>query len=171
MLAMRSRSRVFAALALLLAAPQPGGTAEAQGAATIELRIAYQNPATGLTFMPLTNREGGWYVASQRVVADDDIVDVFMKRQGSRTAFAVHLSPSGAMRFMSSTPQDSGAHLALLVEGKLVNVLRILDPFRVGERRVLFIGAETAFLPDGSEQRIAQRWRLKDPAQRDSLSR
>lgn len=125
---------------------------------SIELRFAKRVPQAGLVEMQHPGRPGYLYVEQQAFISPSGIERVRVSTD--RSSVSLHLIMSKAVDDEAAhlSARRVGDHVALLVEGQLVDAWEIRGRIGGTLTHSHSIGVDATSLPPGSLQRIAARW-------------
>ncbi len=120
--------------------------------ATLEFRIAEENPGPGLTEFTAESSSTPLYL-HESFISEADVDSTAVISLEGQTGIAVLLKPEAAQRLAEVTEQNVGKRCCIILNGKLVSSPRILDPIR-GGRAVI-----TADLTEAQAKEIARQLR------------
>ena len=109
-----------------------------QGPATLQFRIAEEEPGPGLTEFVSEPSGTHLYLHQEAFVTEADVDSAAAIIQQGEPAIAVLLTPAGAQKLANVTRQNVGKRCGIVLNGKLVSSPRILDPINGG--RALITG-------------------------------
>ncbi len=128
--------------------------------AVIQLRLAQENPAPGFVYMAAVTQDGGFYVAEQSIVTDEDIEEARAFRRGGGLVIDVRLSPDGAARLSEVTSGHIGGRLAVVLASRLISAPVIFSTVGTTSHRHLTLGA-LDLPPDLSDEiaaAVSDKW-------------
>jgi len=118
----------------------------------IEVRLAREQPAPGFTFMEGVAPNGGWYVQERVIVSDGDVQEASASRTPTGLVLDIRLTREAASRLSGVARQHTGSHLAVVIDGRLVETAPIVGSFSGAPHERVQIGVD---LPEAAAQQIA----------------
>jgi len=131
------------------------GTTPVMAAVRFEVRLAEDQPVSGLIVARLPDSGRVIYLHPEIVVSNDDIAQSWVSQDGpDRFGVAVQLLPSGADRMRQATATHVGRPVAILIDGRVVMVPVVRSP--IGDSAMItgsFTRAEAERIADGMRLR------------------
>ena len=131
------------------------GTTPVMAAVRFEVRLAEDQPVSGLIVARLPDSGRVIYLHPEIVVSNDDIAQSWVSQDGpDRFGVAVELLPSGADRMRQATATHVGRPVAILIDGRIVMVPVVRSP--IGDSAMItgsFTRAEAERIADGMRLR------------------
>jgi SecDF, P1 head subdomain len=131
------------------------GTTPVMAAVRFEVRLAEDQPVSGLIVARLPDSGRVIYLHPEIVVSNDDIAQSWVSQDGpDRFGVAVQLLPSGADRMRQATATHVGRPVAILIDGRIVMVPVVRSP--IGDSAMItgsFTRAEAERIADGMRLR------------------
>jgi len=158
----RARLELVAAIAVLVIGVMTlgyqiwrHGTTPVMAAVRFEVRLAEDQPVSGLIVARLPDSGRVIYLHPEIVVSNDDIAQSWVSQDGpDRFGVAVQLLPSGADRMRQATATHVGRPVAILIDGRVVMVPVVRSP--IGDSAMItgsFTRAEAERIADGMRLR------------------
>jgi SecD/SecF fusion protein len=112
---------VVLALAVLAASGVVGLALHAQAQAKLEVRLAEDQPASGLVEAAVSHSDKHVYLESSAVITNEDVSAArVVPAGGAAFNVAISFTPQGTDRMMNATRAHIGRPLAILVNGTVV---------------------------------------------------
>ena len=109
---------VFLALAVL--ATLVVGAVNSQAQTKLEIRLAEEQPATGLVEAPVSHSDRHVYLQHSAVITNEDVTNARVVPAGAAFSVAISLTPQGGEKMANATLNHIGRPLAILVNGTVV---------------------------------------------------
>jgi hypothetical protein len=133
-------------------------------AAAGEMEIRFVQAAAQPGWTRMSSRAGGqtWSVDPQVLVNAAGIEKARVKTQRAQLILDVKLTPAADLELRRRTSRRTSTHIALFIEGVLVEAWPVVSPHLGGTAsRIMSIAVDSAALPPGSAARVAAKWGTK----------
>ena len=109
---------VFLALAVL--ATRVLGAVNSQAQTKLEIRLAEEQPGTGLVEASVSHSDRHVYLQQSAVITNEDVTNARVVPAGAAFSVAISLTPQGGEKMANATLNHIGRPLAILVNGTVV---------------------------------------------------
>lgn len=131
------------------------GTTPLLAAVRFEVRLAEDQPISGLVVARLADSDRVIYLHPEIVVSNDDIAQSWVSEDApNQFGIAVQLLPSGAERMRQATATHVGRPVAILIDGSVVMAPVVRSP--IGDSALIsgrYTRAEAEIIADGMRLR------------------